>query len=45
MDEHKVAGHCPLCGELAYEQDCYVRCAFCGWAGAECVPPRLVVQS
>jgi hypothetical protein len=45
MDERKVAGHCPLCGELAYAQDAHVRCCFCGWVAAECVPPRLVVQS
>jgi uncharacterized Zn finger protein (UPF0148 family) len=45
MDERKVAGHCPLCGELAHQQDGYVQCGFCGWAAAECVPPRLVVQS
>jgi ribosomal protein L37E len=45
MDERKVAGHCPLCGELAYHVECYVSCAFCGWAGAECVSPKLVVQS
>ena len=45
MDERKVAGHCPLCGELAYHTGCYVTCSYCGWAGAECVPPKLVVQS
>jgi ribosomal protein L37E len=45
MDERRVAGHCPLCGELAYHVDCYVVCAFCGWQGEQCIPPRLVVSS
>jgi hypothetical protein len=45
MDERKVAGHCPLCGELAHWQETYVLCGFCGWAGEACVPPRLVVSS
>jgi hypothetical protein len=45
MNASKVAGHCPLCGELAYQQACHVECGFCGWRAEECVPPRLVVQS
>jgi ribosomal protein L37E len=45
MDERKVAGHCPLCGELAYHVGYGVECACCGWSAEQCVPPRLVVQS
>jgi hypothetical protein len=45
MDDRKVAGHCPLCGELAYRQECWVECGYCGWRAEACVPPSLVVQS